>query len=229
VPPSNQVGKLCPCAHGFECVDGRCAEQIPSGRGWTLVQHAGIANSQDLDIAPTGAGHVLFVGLQCFKMGNVQISDNAPDGGNTYTLVPGGIAPQCAELWIATQSKAGATSISGVGDCSSAVVAWEVAGLSTTAPLDVAGQFTNQPISATPLGAAVTTTHPGDFVLSILIGAETVTGLHAGDAFTNDELANGNGWAHLTSNAAPPGRYQAEWDQDRAGSSCGVTAAFKAD
>jgi len=49
-----------------------------------------------------------------------------------------------------------------------------------------------------------------------------------GNEFTNDHVANGNGWAHLTSPTATAGVHQAQWDQSTAGRYCAGAAAFKA-
>ncbi len=104
---------------------------------------------------------------------------------------------------------------------------WEVAGLRTSGALDTGVAVSDQPASNTPLGPSITTKTPGEFVVSVAIVANGISGTHAGNAFTNDLRTRGDGWAHLTDPAAPAGSYQAEWDQGTAGDYCSDAAAFR--
>ncbi|PYN82944.1 MAG: hypothetical protein DMD48_14285 [Gemmatimonadetes bacterium] len=109
-----------------------------------------------------------------------------------------------------------------------ATVVWEVSSINTTSPVQTATKIDNQSASSTPLGASITTSATGEFVVATTVVANSVTGIHAGNAFTNDRFTNGNGFAHLTSNTASAGTYQAQWDQSSSGAYCSSSAAFYA-
>src|SRR5262249_11111260 len=104
-------------------------------------------------------------------------------------------------------------------------VIWEVAGIKTTSPLDVTGALSNQAATTTPQGASLTTTADGDFVVDVAMVNNDVSGIHAGNRFTDDRSTNSNGWAHLI-DAAPAGTYRAQWDQQQSGVYCASSAAF---
>ena len=53
-----------------------------------------------------------------------------------------------------------------------------------------------------------------------------ISQIHPNNEFTNDKNTQGNGWAHLTDNAAPAGSHVAVWDQPSGGTYCATTAAF---
>ena len=72
----------------------------------------------------------------------------------------------------------------------------------------------------------MTTTAPGDFIVSAAIVQNNITGTHTGNEFTNDEMPNGNGFAHLTATRAPAASHQARWDQPTSGAYCSSSAAF---
>lgn len=84
------------------------------------------------------------------------------------------------------------------------------------------------PSTSSPLGPAITTHSPGELVITSAVTSSgvRVVGLHPGSAFTNDSSTLLNGWAHLTDSLAPPGTYQAEWDNNAAGTYCANAAAF---
>jgi hypothetical protein len=107
-----------------------------------------------------------------------------------------------------------------------ATVMWEVAGIDPTSPLDKGTKLDDQAASTMPLGASITTSAAGEFVVSVVIVSGSVSGIHAGSLFTNDHRTFGNGWAHLTDPASAPGTYQAQWDQVFSGGSCASSAAF---
>ena len=150
--------------------------------------------------------------------------------GNTYVAVPKRATSTAVnvglEVWYATDSKAGATTITVTSNSVKAIVAWEFANIKTTSPLDNATKLDNQATSTTPLGAAITTAQDRELVIATIIVQNQVSGIHAGSLFTNDQTALGNGWAHITSNNAAAGTYQAQWDQPTTGPSCAVSAAF---
>ena len=81
---------------------------------------------------------------------------------------------------------------------------------------------------AAPAGIAAerTTSAAGEFVMASAIVFDTVSGIHPGNEFTNDQVSDGNGWAHLTDPMAPAGVHQAQWDATP-GSYCASAVAFK--
>lgn len=196
---------------------------------WSLVQTRGRMGN-DTPITATTAGTLLVVAVETSDTEPVtEVTDN---GGNTYVRVPGSRAIDDredfgVELWYAKAAQAGATRVAATGATIYAIVMWEVAGLDPTDPLGGVAKVDDQAPSTTPTGAAITTTTPGEFVVSVAIVATTVAGIHAGNAFTNDHVTFGNGWAHLTDDAAPPGTYQAQWDHNSNGESCTTSAAFR--
>jgi hypothetical protein len=101
-----------------------------------------------------------------------------------------------------------------------------VSGIKTTDPLDIAAASNDQPASATPRGPRITTSVAGEFVVAAALADAEITGIHAGNEFTKDSLAQGNGWAHLTDSNAPAGVHQVQWDQTPAGVFCASAAAF---
>jgi hypothetical protein len=234
--PSGQTCELVAGAH--VCVVGDvpdagsdspvdAATDGSSARPWTLVQTRG-SNGRRLDIGATGAAHLIVVAVQT---GLDQVTSVTDDANNTYVAVAGSRAVDmnettAVELWYAASSSAGATTITAGGDPVYAIVAWEVAGIRGTNPLDTVSKLENQQQSTTPPGASITTSAAGEFVVSAIIVANQVTGVTMGNAFTNDHTTFGNGWAHLTSAAAPAGTYQARWNQPDRGTSCATSAAF---
>ncbi|HWO20789.1 MAG TPA: hypothetical protein VNO30_18610 [Kofleriaceae bacterium] len=234
--PSGQTCELVAGAH--VCVAGPVPDAGPgilvdaptdggSARSWTLVQTRG-SNGQRVNIAATGAAHLIVVAVQT---GLNQVASMTDDANNTYVSVAGSRAVDMAqttavELWYAASSNAGATTITASGDPIFAVVAWEVAGIRGANPLDTVSKLESQPQSTTPFGASITTRAAGEFVVSAVIVANAVMGVAMGSAFTNDHTTFGNGWAHLTSATAPAGTYQARWNQPEPGTSCATSAAF---
>ncbi len=194
---------------------------------WTLVQTTSVESQPALTVQSTGAGNLIVVAIQ----GTATVASVQDDAANLYVEVPNGKATAGGlgiDLWYAKNSKAGATSIavasSGTG--AGAIVAWEVAGIRTTTPLDTSAALSDQAATTLPLGASVTTTKPGDFIVSAAVVANSISGIHQGNEFTNDSTAKANGWAHITSTAAPAGAHQAKWDQPMSGVYCATSAAF---
>jgi hypothetical protein len=202
----------------------------PPAMPWSLIKTAETTmTNQGLSFAATGAGHLIVVGIETPSSSTITtVADNA---SNTYVAVPIGRAISTVgdiglELWYAKNATAGATNITVTATSARAIVMWEFANIRTTNPLDTSTKVENQAPSTTPLGAAITTTQPRELVISVAIVDNFISGLHTGSAFTNDRLTLGNGWAHITSNNAPAGTYQAQWDQGTSGASCGISAAF---
>ena len=207
-------------------VDARVdAAATPS---WTLIQTSG-ATAPVTTIAPSGAGHLLVVAVETRSTGSVAaVMDNV---GNTYVAIPGSRATESAddlgvELWYAQDSLPGATTITVAGPTIFTTVSWEVAGIRTTNALDTVTTLDDRPPSTAPLGASITTSVDGEFVVSVAVVANSITGIRAGNEFTNDRMTFGNGWAHLTDKAAPAGSHRAQWNQPSTGRYCASSAAF---
>jgi hypothetical protein len=252
-PPS---GAICSpegaCPDGQRCVENVCVaatepdasivpndsspSDAPIASTWTLVQtddrgNLGGVQSLALTVAPTVAGNTIIVAVESDLQPVSSVTDNA---GNTYVQVPNARAVNASqafgvELWYASSAIGGATTIiASTGNSEVyAIVMWEVAGLATTNVIDASATIDNAPASTTPVGAEVTTSVAGAFVIAIAIVETTVDGLLPGGPFTNDHLTLGNGWAHLTSNTAPPGNYAAQWNQNTSGVYCATTVAFR--
>lgn len=195
---------------------------------WTLVQTAG-GTASSLAITASGGGHLIVVAVETTAIGPVtSVSDSA---GNTYVAAVGGRSASATfgaglELWYAAGAKPGATTVTATAPTVYAMVIWEVAGIRTTSPVDRVTKLDDQAATTLPVGASITTTAAGDYVVSVAIVDNTVSGIHAGNAFTNDRTTFGNGWAHLTSNSAAAGTYQARWDQPTSGAYCATSVAF---
>jgi hypothetical protein len=197
---------------------------------WSLVQNAA-TTSGALAIASSGPGHLIVVAVHSANTGSVtSITDN---GGNSYVAVPARATspnpPDAVEIWYARDSIAGATTIT-LATTTSVVgaVAWETSGIRTDSPLDTTATLDAQAATTNPVGPSITTAEPGEFMISVAIVANGISGTHAGGEFTNDQRTQGNGWAHLTAPAAPAGEHHAEWDQGNAGTYCANAAAFRA-
>ena len=211
--------------------DGAIDAPPPDGAiaNWTLVRTSG-AMGNDTTSAATAAGSTIIVGIETDDTDAVDtLTDNA---NNTYVRVLGSRATTAdedlgIELWYAKNSLAGATRITATGDTIFAVVMWEVAGLHPTVPLGTVARLQEQNATQSPSGAPITTATPGEFVVSIAIVGNAVSGLETGSAFTNDHFTFGNGWAHLTSATAPSSTYTARWDQPSAAAYCATTASFR--
>jgi hypothetical protein len=194
---------------------------------WTLIQTPASESTRNTTLAPTGAGHVIVV---AFETANAPVASVRDDVGNAYVTADVRAVDRAdnigVELWYAADSKPGATTVTVDVPTIYATSVWEVSAIRTSAPLDVATKLDDQPTTTMPLGAPVTTSTPGEFVVSVAIVANQVSGIHAGNEFTNDHKTFGNGWAHLTDPAAPAATHVAQWDQPTSGAYCASSAAF---
>lgn len=200
--------------------------------GWSVVNSASNSGSiTSLTIPATGSGNLIAVALM-FN-GGTSVASISDDAGNSYVSAGAravyGIAS--TEIWYAVNSNSGATLITPTFAGSPThvdITVWEVSGISTAAPDAANTSSGNLTLDNTP-GPAVTTTQAGDFVLSILFAIDTdLSGISSGNEFTNDFTTDGNGWAHITSNSAPPGSHQASWyTSTPKGIYCASTAAFR--
>jgi hypothetical protein len=197
---------------------------------WTLVQtRASGNNDNDVTTTASGAGNIIIAAIETTANNAVTtVTDNA---GNTYVPVAGSrskntVAAFGVELWYANNVAAGATQVTATGVTIYGIAIWEVAGIDSTSPLGNVVKIDDQGGSMTPSGAPITTTTTGEFVISIVIVENTVSSIVAG-SFTNDHSIFQNGWAHLTSNTAPPNTYTAQWNQPSGGTSCASSVAFR--
>jgi hypothetical protein len=202
------------------------------GSNWAIVNNTseggGISN---LTIPATGTGHLIVVGLM-FN-GGTYVTSVTDDAGNTYASAgaKADVGDGSTEIWYAMNSKAGATLVTPAFANATThveITVWEVSGISASAPV-IANSASGSVTAENTAGPAVTTTEAGDFVVSILFAIDSsVTGISSGNEFTNDFTTNGNGWAHITSNSAAKGTYQASWATSPAeGIYCASTVAFR--
>jgi hypothetical protein len=195
---------------------------------WAVVTTAG-STGTDTEIAPTSGGNTILVGVETGSAaGATAVTD---DKGNSYQFVAGSrsvnpIEEFGVEVWLSQSSSGGVKNVTATGPTIHAVVLWELSGISTTDPIEAVVTRDSQETSTTPTGAPIDTTETGQFVLSIAIVANSVTGLTADSAFTNDHTTFGNGWAHLTDDRAPPGTYQPQWNQPTTGTSCATSVVL---
>jgi hypothetical protein len=202
------------------------------GSNWAVVNNASNAGPiSNLTIPATGTGNLIVVGLM-FN-GGTYVTAVSDDAGNTYASAGAKayVGDGSTEIWYAVNSKSGATLVTPTFANATThveITVWEVSGISTSAPDATNSSSGNVTLSNTP-GPAVTTTQAGDFIVSILFAIDSsVSGISSGNEFTNDFTTNGNGWAHITSNSAAKGTYQASWSTSPSqGIYCASTVAFR--
>lgn len=183
-------------------------------------------------IPATASGHLIVVAWSSVFGTTPTISSVTDNAGNTYAEAGSARAVDSAtvgmiDIWYARNSNAGATSITITPNPSGnqgAAVVWEFANADTVAPLDRTSVLNSQPAATTPSGAPVTTSAPG-VIISLLMPSSSLTGIHAGNAFTNDSTIYGVGWARLITSSA--GTYAAQWDTG-SGTYASSTVAFRA-
>jgi hypothetical protein len=220
-----------------DAADAADAEDSPPP--WELVQTIESrrpARTQSLIMDPLGAQHLVVVAIQVPDGGSITGITDASNC-NAYTAIPtarssNAGAGDALQMFYAKNSCAGASTISIDATTAVTAVVWEVSGIRTDDPFDKASTLNDQPETATPVGPTIETSTRGEFVVSVAIVANTVAGIHPGNKFTNDHLANGNAWAHLTDSSAPADVYQAQWDplpppELPPGSYCASAAAFR--
>jgi hypothetical protein len=227
-------------AAGADSASEGAPADAPASPQWQLIQSV-TATGSPLIMAPSGSHHLIVVAAQLGSAGSVlSMTDNASNGNpgqepNAYVAIPGARAininpnlSDAVELWYVADSRLGASTIRIAATTTVvAAVAWEVSGIRTVDPLDTASKLEAQPATTTPHGPPITTSAAGEFVVSVAIVANGVTGTDASNEFTNDYRTLGNGWAHLTDPMAPAGSHQARWMQNTSGSYCASAAAFQ--
>ena len=152
------------------------------------------------------------------------------NGGNSYVAagaVASDVSSGVVDIWYAKASKPGATSItitSTTGKSDAHV--YELSGADLNTPLDAIQAQSSVAQSLTPTGVAITTTVPGEMIITNADVENTVTGLQATDGFVDDNIAGDNdGHAHLI--AAMPGTYHAVWNQNLSGTYATDAVSFK--
>lgn len=210
-----------PPTDGMDPDDGRVR--------WMLIAHDG-DEASNLDIVATQAGSTLLVGVET---GNDTATGITDEKGNTYVRVSGSRAINPTEefgveVWIAQNVAADTKRVSATGPLIHGLAVWEVTGIASEDPIVGVTTLDSQGITGEPLGAKATTTAQGQFVLSIAIVQNFISGLTPDSAlvFTNDETVFGNGWAHLTDPDAPAGEYTAQWNTPTPGTYCATSVVF---
>lgn len=188
-------------------------------------------------IPATSSGNLVVVGwISEAGAGSTSITsvkDNATGNGNNYIRIPNARSVDSAantmtEIWYARNIRAGGSILtitpSSAGTRGTAVI-WQFTGADTSAPLGQISVMNNQPASAVPAGAAITTTTNREVVISIANTQGIATGIATGNLFTAPSTVNGKGWAHrLTSSA---GAYAARWTTSSAKTYSASTVSFK--
>ncbi len=204
---------------------------------WRLVQvqsieaGSGGAASLAVMLTSTKAGDLLVVGIQTAPGATItSVSDNAAGGTSAFSAITGSLASNAVgdggvDVWYAPSVNGGATSVT--ASTSSAIyglAVWEVA-TAQPSTIDTVKALSDQAASTMPASPAVTTERAGELVIAIGISEGTITGVRAGNEFTNDAAPNGNGFAHITSAAASAGSHQAVWLSNSA-TYCSTAIAF---
>jgi hypothetical protein len=223
---------------GFEPVEAPSSDARPSDASstvWQFVGATGVMSSSTATVqlplaSATKAGELVVVAAQLSSGTTASVTDNAsalgtymsiPSARATYTSTPSAIN----EMWYGT-TNAGATAVTVAANSTiDVVVAWRFT--TPGAPrLDLAAALSNQGLSTAPTSPAIMTSSPGEIVIAAVLVTADVTGISSGNEFTNDELTNGNGFAHLTDPLAPAGVHIAQWDQPGNGWYCASAVAF---
>jgi hypothetical protein len=188
-------------------------------------------------IPATGSGHFLVVGLEVGPGASTAttVTSIADTALNVYKEVSGSRSIDTAggsmiDVWYANNTAAGATAVaittSGSVQNAGAVI-WEYAGINPNTPLAQVAALNSQSSSASPFGAPVTTTTPGEVVLALVASAGTLTGMSSGNAFNPDYSVAGMGWANLFT--SPTGTFTPQWAQSPAGTFAASTVSFNAE
>jgi hypothetical protein len=171
--------------------------------------------------------------VHLYSSGQVMsVTDNA-SGPGAYTRVTASRADNTdgfpgvgVEIWFSPSANVGATTVTAIAtDDVYAVVAWQFA-TPTAATVDTAMGLSNQPGTITPTAPPIATNAAGEIVVAVAAAESPVTSIGAGGEFTNDELTDGLGFAHLTDPHAPAGVHIAVWDQTYGSVYCTDAVAF---
>lgn len=168
------------------------------------------------NIPATGSGNLIVVAWRAPGASSTNISQITDNAGNVYARAGNSRAANSGsdymlDIWYAKNSKSGATTVTitpnaSVGDGGGVI--WEFSGVDTIAPLNQSAVLNSQAATTTPNGAYVTTTTPGELIISVLL-TNAQNGIRPGNPFTNDSTLTGDAYSRLI--AATPGTYRAEW------------------
>lgn len=185
-------------------------------------------------IPSSGNGHLIAIGFTTdVSNTSITVKSMTDNVGNLYAEAGPALAVDTSlltvmDIWYAKNSVSGATSITITPSTSvnGTAVIWEFSGIDPTAPLDQTSVLNSQPATTLVSGAAVTVASAPEVIISTANVSNSLTGVVAGNAFTNDSTTFASGWAHLITTA--PGTYMAQWNQNSAGSYDASTVSFKA-
>jgi hypothetical protein len=203
-----------------------------------LIQHASSSPAAGLSgtitISASGTRNLIIVLPSLFDntITVTSITDNAPGGSNLYIQVPGARATDStggssSEIWYCANSKPKATTItvnfsSSVG---SGLFMFEVSNMNSSLPFQEKGIINNGASSSTPIGAAVTTSNPLDFIANVTAVPNTLTNIHSGNNFIFVDQKGGNADSYIIT--SQKGTYTPQYDQDVSGTFCSSTASFR--
>ena len=171
-------------------------------------------------VSATGSGNLLVVAWSSAFGAVPTISGIADNSNNAY--VEAGSARSVdstnhmVDIWYAKNTNPGANSLTitpNPSGSSGAAVIWEFSGIDTVSPLDQTAVLNSQPATSSPAGAPITTTAPGELVLSLVAPQYWIVSLSGGSGFLSDSILNQSpytiGAAHLI--APSTGTYAPVW------------------
>lgn len=153
------------------------------------------------------------------------ISSVTNNQGDTYVSVGcTAVGGTGGEMWYAKNAHTGITSITinrSTGTSNFGMADYDIAGASTTAPLDQYACLSSQTSTTNPVGPSITTTATSNVVIGLLCSSGLASAVAA--PFTLDAVnSNGGGGAHSTNTA---GTYAPSWSTGAFGWG-GITASF---
>lgn len=183
-------------------------------------------------VPSTGSGNLLVVGWSSAN-GSMTIASVTDGAGNVYLEAGAAksidsVSNIMADVWYAKNSLSGASVLtitpSSSGTPGTAVI-WEFSGADTNSPLNQTAVLNSQTVTTSAIGASVMTS-ASEVVVSVAAFQGSESGISAGNSFSNDSSASGDGWAHLITSSA--GTYQPQWNSSSGGTYCSTTVSFKA-
>ncbi len=183
-------------------------------------------------IPATQAGNLLVVAWASSGVSSTNVVSITDNAGNTYAQAGSARGVNTAtneivDIWYASNIKAGANRVtltpSPSGQNGAAVI-WEFSGVETVNPLGDAAVLNSRPSTSTPTGPNLTVPSGEWLLVSAMVTSGTTSGIRAGNAFTNDSLLIGDGWASLITST--PGTYAAQWNTT-AGSYTASAVSFR--
>ncbi|MGE4132509.1 MAG: hypothetical protein AB7F86_12775 [Bdellovibrionales bacterium] len=233
----NEAGTIQYSFNGVSMQDSvNCAKQSLPGivnLQSKSVEMTGSGTSYAAAINPTGAEHLIVVGLSIFRPGPCvnEIRDNAPGGGNVYksaafTTYSAG----SGEIWYSANSRPGATQITvtTAGACAGinpALFLAEFSGIDIANPLTVAPITNdNQPSSALVSAPTVNTSAAPALIFSLLVLENDALNLVSSSGFTALPIEHGDAAAFKISHAA--GSHTVSFQQNLSGVSGAASVVF---